>query len=218
MFILHALTLIHCSDLVEFTDVMYVFGIQINELVKMHDIITHSLRIRRLLDELHESSMHDSRRQHRWLYGRQLRDAQGHVRRFSLLLYVAASASAVMVFVSALRKKNDTIAAVLPFASWLPMSIDAAGGLYYWLAYGLQAAYVLYLTPINITLDTFLTGLLHFVAVRLRVLRAEMQCLCGGDGATPTKTCTEHRRHLSDVVKYHQEVTSYVDGSTAWFN
>lgn len=52
MLILHTMTLINCRNVQEFTDLMYVFGIQINEIVKISDIISHDERIRILLDKL----------------------------------------------------------------------------------------------------------------------------------------------------------------------
>lgn len=201
MFVLHALTLVHCASLTEFTDLMYVFGIQINELFKMYDIISHDTRIRRLLDGLREARMYPRR----WQYGDRLRGAQRHVRLSSLLLYVVVGASAIMVFVSALFKHHT-----LPFASWFPMRTDTDLG--YWLAYAQELGYVFYLTPINITLDTFLTGLMHFVAVKLDILSSEMARLGEADDGRPALTCGQRLRRMREVIVYHQEIVLYGDG------
>lgn len=48
----------------------------------------------------------------------------------------------------------------------------------YWLAYIHEMLYVCYLPLINITMDTFLTGMMHFVAVKLKILKIEMKKLC----------------------------------------
>lgn len=50
MFVCHSLTLYNCRSVQEFTDLMYVFGIQINELFKIADIINHNKRIVAILD------------------------------------------------------------------------------------------------------------------------------------------------------------------------
>lgn len=52
MFVMHILTLVYCSNVQEFTDLMYVFGIQVNQIVKIYDIYSHDERIRVLLDNL----------------------------------------------------------------------------------------------------------------------------------------------------------------------
>lgn len=198
MFVLHSLTLVYCGSLSEFTDLMYVFGIQINELFKMYDLVSNSDRIGGLLAGLHESRMYPRH----WQYGDRLRAAQRHVRISSLLLYVSAIASALMVFVSALFKHHT-----LPFSTWFPMRTDRDLG--YWMAYWMELAYVFYLTPINITLDTFLTGLLHFAAVKLDILRTELELL--GSGSAAATTCEQRLQRLREVIVFHQEIALYVN-------
>lgn len=52
MVAMHLLTLVFCRNIQEFTDLMYVFGLQINQIVKIYDMLSHDTRIRDLLDNL----------------------------------------------------------------------------------------------------------------------------------------------------------------------
>lgn len=193
--------------------------------VKLANLYAHMRTVQRVLEDSERFQVHndvagggggggvDA------VVGVELRLVRGGQRRFAAVLcayYAMANAAGVAAYVSAWSARK------LPFAAryggLLAVSTDAAGGgdivageRSYAVAYAFQVAGMLMLSALNITMELFLSYLMHLMTARMRVIGGRLERIgwrrMAADGDEDSaKQC---RRHLIECVRAHQCVMRY---------